>query len=189
MNYRKLVLVYACLMGLATFSPRVGAQDPLAGDASPQPQQHPSPLTDLTRTVSTLFSAQLAEAIRSTRDRVYPHGQPMPAELRRKLAPFFPHAVLEKVRYSTEWDAAEDMLPSLILGSGATAAITLADLILFRDGLGVNDPLLWAHELAHVEQYKRLGVAAFATQYLERGWELEAEAMAKADAIRDQLSP
>jgi hypothetical protein len=113
----------------------------------------------------------------------------MPAELRRKLAPFFPRPVLDRVRYSTDWDAAENTLPSLILGTGATAAMTLDDLILFRDAQGVTDPLLWAHELTHVDQYKQLGVTAFATQYLEQGWELEAEAIAKADAIREKLSP
>jgi hypothetical protein len=113
----------------------------------------------------------------------------MPADVRLKLAPFFPRAVLEKVRYSTEWDPVEDTLPSLILGNSTTAAMTLADVILFRDVQGATDPLLWAHELTHVMQYQRLGISAFATQYLEQGWELEAEAMAKADAVRRQLSP
>jgi hypothetical protein len=40
-----------------------------------------------------------------------------------------------------------------------------------------------------VMQYHHFGVTAFATRYLERGWELEAEAMKKADAIGRQLSP
>jgi hypothetical protein len=131
----------------------------------------------------------LAETIRSTRDRVYPQGCPIPGALRRQLAPFFPRTVLEKVRYATVWDPTADLLPALFMGSSPKAAMTLDDVILFRDAHGVTDPLLWAHELTHVLQYQQLGVAAFATRYLERGWELEAEAMKKADAIGRQLSP
>ena len=149
----------------------------------------PSPLAALTQTVSALFGPSLAETIRSTRDRVYPQGHPIPVALRRQLAPFFPRTVLEKVRYATAWDPTADLLPALFMGRSPKAAMTLGDVILFRDAHGVTDPLLWAHELTHVLQYQQLGVTAFATRYLERGWELEAEATAKADAIGRQLSP
>jgi uncharacterized protein DUF4157 len=154
-----------------------------------QSPEHPSPLTELTQTVSALLGPSLAQAIRSTRDRVYPHGRAIPADTRRQLAPFFPRTVLEKVRYAMEWDPALDTLPALFMGSSPKSAMTLGDVILFRDAQGVADPLLWAHELTHVMQYQELGISAFATRYLEQGWELEAEAMAKADAISRQLSP
>jgi hypothetical protein len=131
----------------------------------------------------------LAETIRSTRDRVYPQGRPIPLALRRQLAPFFPRTVLEQVRYATAWDPTADLLPALFLGRSPKAAMTLGDVILFRDAHGVTDPLLWAHELTHVMQYQHFGVTAFATRYLERGWELEAEAIERADAIGRQLSP
>jgi hypothetical protein len=113
----------------------------------------------------------------------------MPVAVRRQLARFFPRAVLEQVRYATEWDPAEDTLPSLFMGRSPKSAMTLGDVILFRDAQGVADPLLWAHELTHVMQYKQLGITTFATRYLEQGWELEAEAMARAEAIGRQLSP
>jgi hypothetical protein len=205
MSSRLLVLACLGLLGLNTVNLKVQADSRVSGDAgsesSPATQEHPkanssglspaapSPFTELTQTVSALFAPALAEAIRSTRDRVYPHGHPMPAEVRRQFAPFFPRTVLEKVRYATEWDPAEDTLPSLFMGSDAKSAMTLGDVILFRDAQGVADPLLWAHELTHVLQYQRLGISAFATQYLQQGWELEAEAMAKAEAISRQLSP
>jgi hypothetical protein len=75
------------------------------------------------------------------------------------------------------------------MGHSTKSAMTLGDVILFRDVQGVADSLLWAHELTHVMQYTQLGITAFATRYLEQGWELEAEAMARADAIGHQLSP
>ena len=158
-------------------------------NSSGQSRVDPSPLAALTQTVSALFGPPLAETIRSTRDRVYPQGRPIPVALRRQLAPFFPRTVLEQVRYATAWDPTADLLPSLFMGSSPKSAMTLGDVILFRDAHGVTDPLLWAHELTHVLQYQQLGVTAFATRYLERGWELEAEAMEKADAIGRQLSP
>jgi hypothetical protein len=165
------------------------AQDRSKDNSSGQSLAEPSSLAELTQTVSALFGPTLADAIRSTRDRVYPHGHPMPADIRRQLAPFFPRTVLERVRYATKWDPAEDILPSLFLSSDPKSAMTLGDVILFRDAQGVADPLLWAHELTHVLQYRRLGISAFATRYLEQGWELEAEAMAKAEAISRQLPP
>ena len=45
------------------------------------------------------------------------------------------------------------------------AAITLGGLIVVRRG-AADDPHLLRHELVHVEQWHRLGVARFLTQYL-----------------------
>jgi uncharacterized protein DUF4157 len=188
MSSHLFIFACVCLLGLNAVCPQeVNAQDSRE-ERSRQLPADPSPLAALTKTVSTLFGPPLAEAIRSTRDRLYPHGRPMPAELRQKLAPFFPRTMLEKVRYSTEWDPTRDTLPSLFMGSSTKSAMTLGDVILFRDAQGAADPLLWAHELTHVMQYQQLGIPAFATRYLEQGWELEAEAMAKADAIGRQLA-
>jgi len=94
------------------------------------------------------------------------------------------------VRYSTEWQdaTAESALYSLLLGTGAEA-VTLGDVIIFRDAQRAADPLLWAHELTHVEQYERLGMATFARQYLQQGWVLEQEAIANASKIQRQLAP
>jgi hypothetical protein len=45
------------------------------------------------------------------------------------------------------------------------AATTIGRTILVRRGLE-RDPLLLRHELVHVEQYRRLGVAGFLLRYL-----------------------
>ena len=98
----------------------------------------------------------LATAIRQGRDHAYPRGQAIPAAIRKRLAPFS-RTVLQKVRYSTEWQdaTAESALYSL-LWAPAAEAVTLGDVIIFRDAQRAADPLLWAHELTHVEQYERL---------------------------------
>jgi hypothetical protein len=113
----------------------------------------------------------------------------MPPEIRHILAPFFPAAVLQRVRHSFTWETAtQGGLLNVLLGTGAVAAVTLGDVIVFRDEQSVGDPLLWAHELVHVEQYRRLGIEGFATQYLQQSWILEQEAIAKAEAVKGQLS-
>jgi uncharacterized protein DUF4157 len=147
--------------------------------------QAPDPLS---QTLASLLGAPLADAIQQERNRVYPHAHPMPQAIRAQLTPFFPPAVLQTVRYSTDWDTtAAGTLPSVLLGNGVHA-VTLGDVILFRDVQLAADPLLWAHELAHVEQYRRLGVETFATQYLQQAWVLEDEAITKANAIKRRLA-
>jgi hypothetical protein len=150
----------------------------------------PPTADDWLSTLGTALGPTLATAIRQGRDHAYPRGQAIPAAIRKRLAPFFSRTVLQKVRYSTEWQdaTAESALYSLLLGTGAEA-VTLGDVIIFRDAQRAADPLLWAHELTHVEQYERLGMATFARQYLQQGWVLEQEAIANAGKIQRQLAP
>ena len=150
----------------------------------------PPTADDWLSTLGTALGPTLATAIRQGRDHAYPRGQAIPAEIRKRLEPFFSRIVLQKVRYSTEWQdaTAESALYSLLLGTGAEA-VTLGDVIIFRDVEYAADPLLWAHELTHVEQYERLGMATFARQYLQQGWVLEQEAIANASKIQRQLAP
>jgi hypothetical protein len=157
---------------------------------TPAQDANPPSAEDWLSTLGTVLGPTLTIAIRQGRDQVYPRGQGIPASIRHTLAPFFSRALLQKVRYSTEWQdtTAEGALYTLLLGTGADA-VTLGDVIIFRDAQRAADPVLWAHELTHVEQYDRLGIAAFATQYLQRGWMLEQEATANASKIQWQLSP
>ena len=146
-------------------------------------------LGPLPPTLSTLFGPSLAAVIRQGRERAYPTGHAMPKAIRAKLAPFFARTVLEGVRYVMSREAAaEGTVSQVLLSTGAVEAVTFGDVIVFRDAQRASDPLLWAHELVHVEQYRRLGVEAFASQYLQQPWVLEKEASAKADMIKGQLS-
>ncbi len=150
----------------------------------------PLPEVNWLQTLATLLGPSLTSAIRQGRDHAYPRGHMVPKAIRKALAPFFSRAILQKVRYSTAWQDAttQATLYSVLLGSGANA-VTLIDVIIFRDEQHAADPVLWAHELTHVEQYDRLGVEGFAAQYLQQAWVLEHEASAKAETIKGQLSP
>jgi hypothetical protein len=72
----------------------------------------------------------------------------------------------------------------VLLGNGVVQAVTLGDVSLFRDPRLAADPQLWAHELTHIEQYRRLGVEGFATRYVEQAGVLEQEAITKANRIK-----
>jgi hypothetical protein len=158
---------------------------PIGSPAAPAPAAE-----DWLSTLGAVMGPALADAIRNGRDHAYPHGKAIPAAIRQKLEPFFSPTLLQKVRYSTEWQEAtsEGALYSVLLATGAEA-VTLGEVIIFRDAQHAADPLLWAHELTHVEQYTRLGVATFAAQYLQQGWQMEQEARAKASTIQRQLAP
>jgi Domain of unknown function (DUF4157) len=158
-------------------------------DSAEAPAAAPLPEVNWLQTLATLLGPSLTTAIRQGRDHAYPHGQRVPKAVRSVLAPFFSPAVLQKVRYSTAWQdaTAQATLYSVLLGSGANA-VTLIDVIIFRDEQHAADPVLWAHELTHVEQYDRLGAEGFAVQYLQQAWVLEHEASARAETIKGQLS-
>lgn len=105
---------------------------------------------------------------------------PMPASIRDALQGFFPPARLEKVRYrvgvNPDWS-----LQANLFAIQANKAITLNDIIVFRDAKTAADLRIWAHELAHIEQYERWGIAGFSRRYLLDFRQIEADAWTVAD--------
>ena len=55
-------------------------------------------------------------------------------------------------------------------------AVSLGDVIVFRDAALAADPVIWAHELAHVQQYDRWGTLQFAKRYVRDHHAVELEA-------------
>ncbi len=119
----------------------------------------------------------LATLIQAARENAIASGvRPVPATIQRALLGFFPDAILRKIRYSAG-QAEAITLPGLALTYGHIDAVTLGDVILFRDErAALADAKLWAHELTHVMQYERWGTEGFATRYLEDFTSLEKEA-------------
>jgi hypothetical protein len=124
----------------------------------------------------------LTTLIGSARETAIANGvRPIPPGMRRALLGFFPDALLRKVRYAS--GSADNIgIPGLALTYGHIDAVTLVDVILFRDESAArNDAKLWAHELTHVLQYERWGVEGFATRYLQDSESVEQEARDNAD--------
>jgi hypothetical protein len=127
-------------------------------------------------------SGLLAELIQSAREAAIANGvRPMPSQIHRALLGYFPDAMLRKVRYASG-HADSITIPGLAMTYGNIDAVTLADVILFRDDhASRTDAKLWAHELTHVMQYERWGVEGFALRYLENANAVEQEARDNAE--------
>jgi hypothetical protein len=100
----------------------------------------------------------LAEWIRASRSNVINAGvRPIPQHIRQALSGFIPENILDKVRYRSGWGN-EVALPALSFRFGDAAAITLDDIVMFRNEQDAQtNTVLWAHELSHVMQYDRWG--------------------------------
>lgn len=131
----------------------------------------------LPEVVTDIASDTLAEAIDYSRERASATAKPIPEKIKRSLSPYFDPLILEKVRYTTDWAASERAtLYRLVMANEHVQAVTLNDIIVFREKRGVEDVFLWTHELKHVEQYARWGVRQFAANYLLDHLRVEQEA-------------
>lgn len=107
---------------------------------------------------------------------------PLPETLRRRFARHFPGSLLDKVR----WTVAE---PGTRLGRAlarwpvSEGAVTLGNVIVFKTDRASEDRRLFAHEIAHVAQYEKLGIAEFARQYAADPEALEEDAWKKARRV------
>jgi hypothetical protein len=119
----------------------------------------------------------LADPIRSARETAIAGGvKPVPPQIHRALLGFFPDSILRKARCASG-HAHAIALPGLAKRYGHPDAVTLCDVILFRDDRAAcTGAKLWAHELTHVMQYERWGIEDFARRYLQDRDAVEHEA-------------
>jgi len=125
----------------------------------------------------------LAQAIRFSRAQALTQTpKPIPDKIGAALAPYFSDDILERARWTT---AGQDLGLGSILARWyyVEGAVTLQDVIVFSDAAVARNVWLWAHELAHMEQYRRLGTQGFAARYAADWRGLEAEANRRAFAI------
>lgn len=137
----------------------------------------------------TLAASTLAGVINEAHARAAPKAEPVPDEIRRALAPYFPETpwVFEKTRWVVSAEVGG--LPDIIMLNPDVGAMTVNDIVIFKSKSDAesNAPL-WAHELVHVLQFQALGVEAFAREYLETGGkDLENEAEEFSERVRRRL--
>jgi hypothetical protein len=94
----------------------------------------------------------LESALRRSRDTARAESNPIPAEIKQALVPFYPAELLRGVRYSIG-DTSPSGLAGFAIRNGNAAAVTLIDTIVFKDEKYVHSLSLWAHEVQHVQQY------------------------------------
>jgi hypothetical protein len=127
-------------------------------------------------------SRLLAQLIETAREEAIADGvRPVPPTIYRGLLGYFPPALLQRTRFGSV-GARRIALPALAFTYGDATAITLGDVVLFRDDRAAqNDLKLWAHELTHVMQYQRWGLDGFAARYVDDSGGVEREAVENAD--------
>ncbi len=124
----------------------------------------------------------LGALIDSARQQAIADGvRPIPSPVYRTLLGYFPAALLQKCRFAVG-NAHALTLPALAFSYGDAAAITLGDVVLFKnERIAENDLKIWAHELTHVMQYQRWGIEGFAGRYVRDSNAVEQEAIDNAN--------
>jgi hypothetical protein len=102
--------------------------------------------------------------------------KPLPPSIRSHLLGYFPASLLDRCRYAAG-GTRRFSLPGLAFRYGDTTAMTLGEVVLFKDEAAARSNLkTWAHELTHVMQYQRWGLDGFASRYVRDSQTLEQEA-------------
>ncbi|MFL5251318.1 MAG: DUF4157 domain-containing protein [Rhodopila sp.] len=130
----------------------------------------------------------LARLIEGARQQAIADGvRPIPPGVYRSLLGYFPPALLHRVRFAVG-GTRRLSLPMLAFSYGDAKAITLGDVILFKNGQMAETNLkLWAHELTHVMQYQRWGIRGFAERYVRDSTGVEQEAIDTANRFATWL--
>jgi hypothetical protein len=122
--------------------------------------------------------APLEQWIIQSRDSAIGTAQPIPLQIRRQLTGYIEEDLLNRVRFKVG-DNGILNLAGLTMSFGDAAAITLIDLVVFRNwNDALNDPAMWSHELTHVKQYRDWGTRNFAISYARRSSDVEDPAYA-----------
>lgn len=137
----------------------------------------------LVRRSRRITAPVLAQAIRHAEAQAARSGaKPIPEAVRKALAPHFAAEILSSVRWSTGNGRINlgTLLTEQFMDEGA---VTLNRQIVFSSRRLTQNLWLWAHELAHVEQYRRMGINRFAAAYVADWRKIEEEANARANAV------
>lgn len=133
----------------------------------PQPQAIVPMLQHLPQDAAQFFlnpaGDALAFAIRQAEALARNDCQPVPPAIQQALSPFFPPDIFAGVCWNTAGERFS--IDTLLINDFNAGAVTLEDVIVFRDGNLASNPALWAHELTHVQQYRALGLETFAHLY------------------------
>jgi hypothetical protein len=103
-------------------------------------------------------------------------SKPLPMHVRSGMGAFFEDRLLDKVRYKIGESNVTNAANWLIT-YGNAIAVTLIDLIVFKNESDAEDLTLWAHELRHVKQFADWNTGEFAYNYILGYQTVEDEAL------------
>lgn len=101
----------------------------------------------------------------TSRDSAMAGSNPLPAYVRSAMGAFYDDRLLDKVRFKIG-EPNLDNAAGLLITYGNAIAVTLIDLIVFKNESDADDLTLWAHELRHVQQFADWTTRKFAYNYI-----------------------
>jgi hypothetical protein len=141
--------------------------------STPQPQAIPEMIQHLPQDAANFFlnplGPNLAFLIRQARAQANASAQPVPDAVKAALAPYFPTYVFTRARFTTRSRAGVSLATQTLEVNDNIAAMTVDDIIVFRDDNETQQLGTWAHELVHIIQYHNMGVDGFAAIYASPG--------------------
>lgn len=112
--------------------------------------------------VSGVVGMPVAMAISDGRNAALRKGVlRMPEEIKAQLSIYYDKSLLNSVRYTVGKNIFDGVTQGIALSTAADA-ITLVNVVVFKNEAGSQDPALWAHEVFHVRQYRNMGLSKFA---------------------------
>lgn len=138
-------------------------------------------------TLEQLKAAPLAAGIRAAEKQFEPESQPLPAEVKAKLASFYPAEILNAARWAV--GSVTISVPDVTNQFRKTFqnvenAVTVGHITVFVRDPGTSSLSSlhwWAHELQHQVQYSKLGIDEFALLYVKSCPNVESEAENQAE--------
>lgn len=120
----------------------------------------------LRETVVESAGPLLGQAIRHSRDDARSAGvRPIPPRVKARLSQYFPAQLLDGVTYRVG-RGHELSVQANSIRFGDARAVALIDTIVFASQRDAEDDKLWAHEIAHVQQYRNWGLTNFGKRYV-----------------------
>jgi hypothetical protein len=132
-----------------------------------------------------LLAEPLAAAIRSAEYQFASQAQPLPPEVKARLACCYPPDVLNAARWTV--GSISLSVPDLVnqgrkLFEGVDNAVTVGNVTVFVTDPGSNYHW-WAHEMWHQVQYSQWGIDQFALKYVTSCHTVESDAENKAQQV------
>jgi tetratricopeptide (TPR) repeat protein len=142
----------------------------------------------------------MATLVREGKAAALGGAQPIPPDQRQRLANFFPAYILDKARWTLAVPN-RSPLEAIVFGGNCpqiqlfglylgceNGAVTLDNLIIFKDAAHEAYYVNWAHELTHVSQYDGMGIDGFAYAYTVDPMNLEGQAYAWQATVQNAVT-
>lgn len=143
---------------------------PSAGDFLEFVIKSPDKIIELVQNPAQWPYMPVANAMISGRNAVVTGGgQGIPPEIRAVLLTYaFRADLLDSARWTTDFSLFRNTIQAAQMErETTTGAITLLNAIVFRDDDVAHSTALWAHEMIHLQQYRRWGVFGFAKRWVQ----------------------